>query len=235
VVLVGGFGVIAYQPAFFLGTSANGVATGTLVALGSAPIITGALNWALQRRFPGVRWAIATVVAAVGVALLGAASGLEAAGHSGGAIDPIGLAGSLAAGLSYAVYTLASKRLLDAGWAPPTAMGAVFGSAAVLAVPILLASDTGWLLTGSGAAMALWLGLVTVTLAYLLFGAGLRRLAAPTVSTLTLAEPLTATLLGILVLGERLEPLAWVGIAAIVSGIVVLVIRPRRTPAGGMA
>lgn len=222
-VIIGGLGVIAYQPAFFLGTATNGVATGTLVALGSAPVLTGALSWGIERRFPGGRWAVATLIAALGVAILGGASGGGAAG-----IDPVGLAGSLGAGLSYAVYTLASKRLLERGWTPPSAMGAVFGTAAVFGLVLLLFTDTGWLFTPGGLAMALWLGLATVTVAYLLFGAGLRALPAPTVSTLTLAEPLTASLLGILVLGERLAAPAWLGIAAIVAGILVLVIRPRR-------
>ncbi|BDI23126.1 DMT family transporter [Herbiconiux sp. L3-i23] len=221
-ILVGGLGVIAYQPAFFLGTSSNGVATGTLVALGSAPVLTGGLTWLLDRRFPGARWAAATIVAAAGVALLGGVTG-----GNGGGIDPVGLAGSLGAGLSYAVYTLASKRLLDAGWTPPSAMGAVFGTAAVFGLAVLLTTDTRWLASADGLAMAAWLGLGTVTVAYLLFGAGLRVLPAPTVSTLTLAEPLTASLLGILVLGERLAPVAWLGIAAIIAGILILVVRPR--------
>ena len=51
-VTIGGLGVLAYQPTFFLGTRLNGVAIGTIVALGSAPMITGLLDWALRRRFP---------------------------------------------------------------------------------------------------------------------------------------------------------------------------------------
>ena len=41
-----------YQPLFFLGTTRNGVAVGTVVALGSAPILAGLLEWALTRRMP---------------------------------------------------------------------------------------------------------------------------------------------------------------------------------------
>ena len=123
---------------------------------------------------------------------------------------------------SYAVYTLAAKALLDRGWTPTGSMGALFGVAAVASVPVLAATDASWLATGSGLAMALWLGLVATTLAYVLFGIGLRGLAPATVSTLTLAEPLTAGILGVAVLGETLSPGGVVGLAVLAAGIVVL-------------
>ncbi|WP_100343641.1 DMT family transporter [Compostimonas suwonensis] len=224
-VAVGALGVLAYQPAFFLGTAVNGVAVGTIVALGSAPVITGALQWALTRRFPGAIWLVATIVATVGVALL---SGVTDA--AGSAVDPAGLLSSLAAGASYAVYTLASKALLNRGWTPIGAMGGVFGVAAALSLPLLLLTDTSWLATGPGVAMALWLGLVTTALAYLLFARGLAALPAATVSTLTLAEPLTASLLGILVLGERLPATAVLGLVVLAAGLVILAVPARRRP-----
>ena len=70
--------------------------------------------------------------------------------------------------------------------------------------------------------MALWLGLVTTTLAYVLFARGLAKLQPATVSTLTLGEPLTATLLGILVLHETLAPSAAVGLVVLAAGILIL-------------
>lgn len=225
-VLIGGLGVILYQPAFFLGTGRNGVAVGTVLTLGSAPVLTGALGWLMQRRFPGTRWLVATLVATAGVALLAGIGGQDSA--AGESVDPVGVLGSLGAGLSYAVYTLASKRLLDAGWTPSRAMGSVFGLAAVFGAVLLLLTDSRWLLTAAGATMALWLGLATVTVAYLLFARGLEQLSAPTVSTLTLAEPLTASILGIVVLGERLSLPAWLGLALVAVGILVLVLSPRR-------
>ena len=222
-VLVGAAGVLAYQPAFFAGTSTNGVAVGTVVALGSAPVLTGALDWAIRRRFPGRVWIVATMLAIVGVAILAAATGTGAA-----AVDPMGVAASVGAGGSYAVYTLAGKSLLDRGWTSSSSMGAMFGAAAVVSLPVLLLTDVAWILTPGGLAMALWLGLVTTTAAYLLFGAGLKRLTPATVSTLTLAEPLTATLLGVLVLREQLPPGAVVGLAVLASGIVILAVASSR-------
>lgn len=227
-VLVGAVGVLAYQPAFFAGTAANGVAVGTVVALGSAPVITGALDWLLSRRYPGHRWLVATAIATVGVGIL------AAAGEPGrAAADPLGLLASLGAAASYAVYTLAAKALLDRGWTPGGSMGALFGVAAVASLPVLLGTDAAWLATADGLAMAVWLGLVTTTLAYVLFGIGLRGLAPAAVSTLTLAEPLTAGLLGVLLLGETLPAMAVLGLAVLATGIVVLAAsgtRDRRRP-----
>lgn len=228
-IALGAAGVLAYQPAFFAGTAANGVAVGTVVALGSAPVITGGLDWALHRRYPGHRWAVATAIATLGVAILAASSDAGGVGSAGA--DPLGLLASLGAGASYAVYTLAAKALLDRGWSPTGSMGALFGTAAVVSVPVLAMTDASWLTTPEGLAMALWLGLVTTTLAYVLFGAGLAGLAPATVSTLTLAEPLTAGILGVVLLGETLSAGSIAGLAVLAAGIVVLATAgARRTP-----
>ncbi|WP_308797239.1 DMT family transporter [Agromyces silvae] len=224
-VALGAAGVLGYQPAFFAGTAANGVAVGTVVALGSAPVLTGALDWVVSRRRPGGRWLVATVIATAGVATLALATDGTTA-----AADPAGIAASLGAGASYAVYTIAAKALIDRGWSSTGSMGALFGVAGAAALPLLLVTDASWLATGPGLAMALWLGLVTTTLAYVLFGFGLRGLAPATVSTLTLAEPLTAGMLGVLLLGEHLSAAAVLGLAVLAVGIVVLAI-PSRRPA----
>lgn len=224
VVGVGALGVLAFQPAFFAGTAANGVAVGTVVALGSAPVITGALDWMLRRRYPGHRWLVATAIATAGVAILAAATGDGSASAS-----PLGLLASLGAGASYAVYTLAAKALLDRGWTATGSMGGLFGVAAIASLPVLLSTDASWLTTGPGLAMALWLGLVATTLAYVLFGTGLRGLAPATVSTLTLAEPLTAGILGVALLGETLSAGGVLGLAVLAAGIVVLATAGART------
>ncbi|MFE5671007.1 DMT family transporter [Agromyces sp. NPDC056523] len=230
-VLAGAAGVLAYQPAFFAGTAANGVAVGTVVALGSAPVLTGVLDWVLRRRFPGRVWIVATALATAGVTVLAAATGTGPA-----AVDPLGVAASIAAGGAYAVYTLAGKSLLDRGWTSPASMGAIFGGAAAVSLPVLLSTDAAWLASPDGLAMALWLGLVTTTAAYLLFGAGLKRLTPATVSTLTLAEPLTATVLGVIVLHEQLSGGAVTGLLVLASGIVLLAVASgRRMPRRGSA
>jgi len=225
-VAVGALGVLAYQPAFFLGTSRNGVAVGAVVALGSAPVLTGLLTWLTRRERPGTPWLVATGLATAGVVVLGLAPGAATTGTT--ALDPVGVLFSFGAGAAYAVYTLAGAALIDRGWASTTSMGVVFGTAGLLSVGVLLAAGTQGLATPAGVATVLWLGLVTTTLAYVLFGYGLARLGAPTVATRTLAEPLTATVLGLAVLGERLAAGSVVGLVVLGAGLVVLAAGTRR-------
>ena len=164
------------------------------------------------------------------------AASISSTGLAGGAsADPLGLVASVGAGASYAVYTLAAKALLDRGWTPTGSMGALFGTAGVVSLPVLAMTDASWLATGPGIAMALWLGLVATALAYVLFGIGLTGLAPATVSTLTLAEPLTAGLLGVLVLGEVLSGGAVVGLVVLAAGIVLLATGSRGAGRSGRA
>ncbi|PPG91792.1 EamA family transporter [Rathayibacter sp. AY1F3] len=217
-VVLGAVGVAAYQPAFFTGTAQNGVAVGTIVALGSAPAFTGLLEWLVLRTTPSPRWFASTALAAVGVVLL-------SGGGSGGVTLP-GLAASAGAGASYALYAVCGKLLLERGLSPVAAMGAQFGAAALLALPFLLLGDPSRL-SGSIPAV-LWLGVATVAVAYTFFARGLRVLPAATVSTLTLLEPATATLLGVAVLGERLTTGAVLGVAVLVAAVLLLAVRGRR-------
>jgi len=214
-----------YQPLFFLGTARNGVAVGTVVALGSAPILAGLLEWGLTRRVPSPTWMLATGLATIGVVMLGfggEAAGPGAGGTGAGGTDLLGIAGSVGAGASFAVIANAQRRLLDAGWDPFTVVGAMGASSAVLSALVLPFVDVRWLATPTGLAMALWLGLVTISIAYVMFTWGLNGLTAATAATLTLGEPLTASILGISVLGERLSVLAIAGLVVLAGGLALL-------------
>jgi drug/metabolite transporter, DME family len=213
--LIAALGVAAYQLCFFAAVADTGVAVGTIVALGSAPAIAGALEWIVARRAPARAWAAATALACAGVSML-ALSGADAA------VSAPGVALALGAGGSYAAYTLSAKRMLDAGHRPEHVMAGAFGLGAVALVPVLAVTGAGWLLQPGGAALALFLGIVPTALAYVLFARGLERLSAAETATLTLAEPLTAALLGLVVLAERLTPSAALGAALVLAGLVVL-------------
>ena len=221
-------GVAVYQVAFFAAVSDTGVAVGTIVALGSAPALAGALEWVVDRRRPEARWVAATALACVGVALLALAGG------GGAGISPPGVALAVVAGGAYATYTLSAKRLLAAGHEPEPVMAAAFGFGAILLLPVLLVSGTAWLGRPDGIALALFLGVVPTALAYVLFARGLRHVRVSEAATLTLAEPVTAALLGVSLLGERLTGGGALGAALVLSGLLVLAVRlprPATAPA----
>lgn len=213
--LIGGAAVAAYHLAWFAGLRRTGVALGTIVGIASGPVFAGLYHVARRPHGLSVAWSLGTGLTVGGAALL------ATHGTTGTPSDPLGLLLMVSAGLSYAVYAQASKHAMDAGLGASQTMAGVFGAGAILMAPLLSREPMGWLATARGSAMALHLGVLTVGLAYWLYGKGLRRLAVPTVVTLTLAEPLTAAVLGVAVLGERLGPSGWLGAAVVAAGLFV--------------
>ncbi len=152
-----------------------------------------------------------------------------------GAVAPAGVGAALLAALAFAAYTVAAKRLLVRGVPGRVAVAVVFPAAGLLLVPVLLASlrdaaEPSRLVTPGGLAVVLWLGVGATAVAYLLFTAGLRGVPAVTGATMALAEPLTATVLGVLLLGERLTPIAGAGAAVVAIALVLAARRPEQDP-----
>jgi DME family drug/metabolite transporter len=212
-----------YQAFFFAGVAKTGVAAGTIVGIGSAPVAGGILGYLFRAECPGRAWYIATALAIIGCIILTLSSGGDVR------IDPTGVALAIGAGVAYAAYTLVIKGLLEQ-YEPDAVIAVVFCLGALMLAPMLVGHEVAWLAAPRGIAVILHLGLVTAALAYWLFARGLQRIPVATAVTLTLAEPLTAGLLGLLVLGERLNPLSFVGIALIFSGLAVLTLSGRKAP-----
>nr|WP_316046937.1 EamA family transporter [Planococcus glaciei] len=68
----------------------------------------------------------------------------------------------------------------------------------------------------------LYLGLGATSLSYILFSSGLKLIPSSSAVTLSLAEPMTAALLGVFIVGEVLTGIAWVGVLLLLGGILVL-------------
>lgn len=207
--------VAAYQLCFFAAVARTGVAIGTVVAIGSGPVFTGLLSWLADRSPPSRRWALATAAAVAGCAVL-----IIGGGTSGA--DPGGIALALLGGLLYAFYAVMAARGIGRGMDSGAVMGVLFGGAAVIMLPVLVGSSPGWLAEPRGLLTALYLGLAATTLAYLLYGRGLRTTPVATAATLALAEPAVAALLGLVVLGEHLSALSWAGLVLLGVGLLVV-------------
>lgn len=211
-VLVTALGVAAYQPLFFAGVATTGVALGTVIAIGSGPVFAGLISVAVGPWRPGRRWIIATALAITGVVAI---VGLPHSGEVRGVLFAAG------AGLCYAVFATGSKHLLSF-LSPVGAMAWGFGVGALLLSPALLLGDTGFVSEPRGAAMVLWLGLAATTVAYVLFGFGLRQVDVPSTATLSLAEPVTATVLGVVLLAERPGLGGWLGVGLVMTALGLL-------------
>ncbi len=215
--LVGGLGVAAYTPLFFVAVDRAGVAVGTVVAIASGPFFAAALDWWFRRVRPSMPWLLGTLVTVVGATAM--IFGVDAGGSD---IQPVGVAAALAAGLGYATYSVTSKATMERGLASTLALAIPF-TIGVLAVVVMAVPESwAWLGTRSGLVMALYLGIVATGVAYALFGYGLRRLTSASAVTLVLAEPLTAVVLAAAILDEPIPWSGWVGVAVVIAGLALV-------------
>jgi DME family drug/metabolite transporter len=209
-------GVAGYQALFFVGTGLTGVAIGTIASLALGPLFAGLLNWLALRVAPTPVWWLSTAIAVVGVGLLS----LEAL-ETGSSLNPLGLVAAVGAGFAYAIYTVFGARGAKAQNNPTDVLAAAFTLGALFLLPGAFSANSS-LISGSGLLLVMWLGLVATTLAYVLFGIGLKQLSASTVATLNLAEPVVAALLGVFVVGEVLSGSSLFGAVLIVIALSLL-------------
>lgn len=208
-----------FQPLFFTSVNSTGVAVGTVVTIGSSPIFAGLIEYFIFKRNPGRTWLIATTLSVIGCILLFTSSGETM-------IVPFGIILALCAGMMFAIYTHISKKLMEKEEALP-AVAMTFTICGLLLLPMSLVLGIEWLATSSNWAPIIMMGIFGTSIAYLLFLNGLKKIASSAAVTLSLGEPLTAALLGVLLVGERLTLTAWIGVSLLLVGIIVVTCKPR--------
>ncbi|WP_431802618.1 EamA family transporter [Halobacillus andaensis] len=120
-----------------------------------------------------------------------------------------------------------SEKLVRSG-SPISVSAVVFLISALLLSPFLFIFDMSWVFEIKGALVSLHLGVLATGVAYLLFSKGLVQVQGSTAVTLSLAEPLTAAVLGVFVVGEVFSLASWLGIVLIFAGLTILSI-PQKT------
>ncbi|MGW1818541.1 DMT family transporter [Streptomyces sp. NPDC002125] len=233
VVLLGALAVGAYPLAFYSSMRLAGVAVGTVVSIGSAPLASAVIERVVDGRRLTPRWTAGAALGLTGTVLLCAAEAADA--HTGAGATVLGVGLGLAAGLTYALYSWAAHRLISRGVSSGAAMGAVFGLGGLLLLPVLLATGAPLLHSWSNAAVGVYMALVPMFTGYVLFGWGLAHVPASTATTLSLLEPAVAAVLAVLVVGERLPLLGWAGIVLVVGCLAVLTMPARRRSAARAA
>ena len=220
-VLLGGIGVVVYPLGFYAGMRDAGVAVGNTVALGSGPLFAGVIEWLAAKKRPTPRWFLALGIAGTGLIFVGVARG---------GTSEVGLTGvllALVAGMAYALYSVAGSRVIAAGASFQGSMGAVFGAGALPLLAVLLLTGGPLVSNFDNLARGAYLALGPLVLAYLLFGYALTRASASLVTLVTLLEPVFATILAVMLLGEVLPPIGWVGIGLLVGGVAVATVQRR--------
>ncbi|MGH7391459.1 MAG: DMT family transporter [Candidatus Rokuibacteriota bacterium] len=211
-----------FQVAYFTAVTLAGIAVAALVAICSAPLmIAGLAALLLGERVTG-RVAVALVLGVAGTAVLvaGPIEGPPPARFAAGVLL------ALAAGLAYALYAVVTKASL-ARSAPLPLTAVTFAVAAAFLLPALAWTERPLTQVALGWPWLLYLGAVTTAGAYALYTAGLRTVPASVAGIVTLLEPLTATLLAVLLFGERLGLIGAIGAALLLSAVALLSRPPR--------
>ncbi|MEI2296617.1 DMT family transporter [Ensifer sp. MJa1] len=236
--ILGSLSVAIYPLAFYSSMHLAGVAIGTVISIGSAPLAASLIERIFDGQRLTTRWLLGAATGLAGAALL---TFSESTGHGGtNAQDATavlyGILLGLVSGLLYALYSWVARRLMQAGIPPRAAMGSIFGVGGMALLPVLAMTGAPLLTSWTNVAVGIYMALVPVLVAYVLFAYGLARVSATMATTLSLLEPVIAAALAVAIVGERLPAEGWVGMGLIVGSLFILTVpsgRRRRGADGG--
>lgn len=221
-ILVGGTGAALFFPLFILAFQLTGVGVAAVVSIGVAPIFVGLIAWIALKQPPGKQWAIGTVIAVAGVVALNWPSGDNT-------VSFLGVAFAIAAAFGYSMQAT-GMGMISKRHTPFQCVAPMFTIGTLFQAPLSYGKDFSFLQDPVLLLGALYGGIVTVALAYAFFIYGIARIGAATAVTVGLMEPLTASILGIVWLGETISLVGLVGSVLILAGLVI-VSRPPKEPA----
>jgi DME family drug/metabolite transporter len=220
-----GIGLAAFQTAYFAAVQDTGLTVGTIVTLGAAPVFTAAGG----RMFLGERVGRGGLLA-VGGALAGLA--ILVLGNQQGVVHLLGVGMAMLSATGYAVSNILGRWTgrHGAGEDPYTLTVWSFAIGAVVMLPF------AW---GEGLVphtahpvqvvlLLLYVAAVTTALAYPLYFAGAGAVRAATASVVMLIEPISAAVLAVLFLGERLTPATIIGTVLMLAAIAGLAVAESR-------
>lgn len=214
--------LILYQLCFFVVCKKIGVAVGSVVAIGSVPIVVGFFAWLLLKEKPTKIWYIATFFMLVGLVALG----LSNAGDNLN-FNIFGIVLAVIAGCGYGLFLVFIKPALE-GNGSVEIMIIVFILGGILMLPIVFSQPMDWIFTIRGMLCILNWGGITAALAFFLILYGMKTTPVNVAGALSITEPFCAALWGILILNEQVGFQGYVGLSLILSSSILLVI-PQKT------
>ncbi|MFI1157893.1 DMT family transporter [Streptomyces sioyaensis] len=224
-VVVTGVALAVFQAAYFAAVEATGLAVGTVVTMGAGPVLIaiGARMTMGERLGPGGILAVAGALAGLTILVLG--------GDGGATVRPAGVGWALLSAAGCAAMTLATRRLGKAGGGDPYAstIGA-FAVGALCLLPLAAAEGLWPQAHDLGRSLLLlgYIAAVPTALAYGLYFAGLAAVRAATASVLSLIEPVSAAVLAVAFLGERLTVATVTGTGVLLTAVAALAVTEAR-------
>ncbi|MCK0746796.1 DMT family transporter [Chromohalobacter nigrandesensis] len=212
---VAGLGVAGNFAFYFLSISQGSVAVAATLMY-SAPIFVYLLSFVLKLEQPTpIKWA-AIVVVMLGIVLL-----TRIYDVSSGGVTLLGVGAGLLAGVSYAVFIFGFKYAAPHG-SPQAILVIAFAVLAVLLAGLGDTSQTLDVLHTPDWPLFVTLGILGAGLSFIFYVAGLKHTAPAVASIVAMVEPVTASLFGVVVLGESLVSIQIVGMVLILATVTAL-------------
>ncbi|WP_201548452.1 DMT family transporter [Psychrobacter sp. Pi2-1] len=222
---IGSLCVAIYPLAFYSSMRLAGVAIGTVISIASAPFFTIIMERLISNKRVTSRWVVSFIFGVVGVILLtlGKTQYLDVNAQANNRI--LGILLGLVAGLTYATYSWTARQMIENGVNSKSAMASMFGLSAILLLPSLLLTGGNLFLDAKHISVALYLAIAPMFFGYLLFGQALRVIEASKATLITLLEPIVATILAIIIIGETFSPIGWLGMSLMIICLLLQVIK----------
>jgi DME family drug/metabolite transporter len=219
-------GVVAvFIGSYFAAVSLMGIALAALVAICSAPLFTTVLAIAfLNERL--TRAATVALVAGVGGTALILVGPSDVAASSGGR-TVAGLLLALMAGLALAARIVLIRGLV-ARIHPLQLAALSWCGAAIFLGALVVVRSRGLGSVAAGWPWLLYLGIVAMTFGPMLHAAGIQRISSIPAAIAGLLEPLTATVVALVIFDEHLTIISWVGAALILLAVIILAVASDR-------
>ena len=218
---VSALALAVYPLAFYSSMKLSGVAIGTVVSIATAPFFSALLECLISKKNNiNRRWLTSFAIGVVGIGLL-VFSESSSANESGEDLKLLGIGLGLVAGLCYAIYSWATKALIDKGIKSQAAMGSIFGLGAMLLLPTLWFTGENLFSSQINVLVISYLTLIPQCLGYIAFSFGLRHVTASSANLLTLFEPVVAAVLAVCVVGELIPFIGWLGMFLIVLCLLI--------------
>jgi drug/metabolite transporter (DMT)-like permease len=224
---VGLVGVFAYNLFFFWGLSLAPSIDGSIIVPVLSPVITTALLLALGREK-----ASAPRIGGLALGVAGAVVFFLGAGGAGAGAQGSRLTGDLVyllGALSWAVYSIASKKVL-VGMDPlrATTFGTLAGALGLLIFAIPALPDVAWSdLSGTTWANVVYLAIGPTAVAYLFYYRGLRVVSPSTATVIMFTVPVFGVTCAVVFLDESFTGLQAAGAAVMLAGALLAVTQGR--------
>lgn len=180
-----------------------------------APLMTMALAWAFLRERSTPATVLASIVGALGVLLLVLEGGYE------GGVDPIGALASVGAVASASTGFVLTKRWTsNESVIVVTTWQLVAGGLVLLPFALLIEGLPPRLALSGWLALA-YLGLIGSGVAYVAWFKGLASMSAGAVAVIGLLNPVSGTVLGVVLLGEPFGPVHLIGMLLVLGSVVL--------------